>query len=148
MEAVYNVFEQAKDACAKMSVDGNDLARGCLAHWGLPFDTWRRVASSMSLFPGDRLQAFKWEDARHVGDTLHANLQRFLPIPPVGIHRERQELGQQAMQAWLEYQQAQSHYMGVVAKVGGRTLELTQHKLVEMASAGKRIESLRQFYDL
>lgn len=148
MKVLNHVFEQARDSFAKMSIEGNDLMRGYLALWGLPLDTWHRVSSSLSLFPGDMLQAVKEGDSRRLGDVLHANLQRFLSIPPVGYTREWQELGQEALQSWLQYQHALSGYLRLMARAGGRTLELMQHRLLEMASAGKQVESLRQFYDL
>jgi class III poly(R)-hydroxyalkanoic acid synthase PhaE subunit len=143
-----SMFEQAKQACTQASADGSDVVRGCLALWGLPLDNWRRVASSLSLLPGDMLHGFKEQDVRHLGDALRANLQRFLSIPALGYTREWQEQGQEAMAAWLQYEQAMNRYVGVMSKMVWRALDLLQHKVLEMTSAGTPVENLRQIYDL
>jgi poly[(R)-3-hydroxyalkanoate] polymerase subunit PhaE len=148
MEVLNRLFDQAKEACSRGSPGGNNLFQGCLALWGLPLDTWRRIASSLSPFPGDMLHGLKEADVHQVGDAVHANLQRFLSIPALGYTREWQEQGQEAARYWLQYQQALGKYMSVVGKVGIHALDLLQRKLVDMAATGKRVESLRQLYDL
>jgi class III poly(R)-hydroxyalkanoic acid synthase PhaE subunit len=146
--AVNRSMEQAKEAFSKACTDAGDAAQGCMALLGLPMDTWRRVVSSMSLFPGDFLQLLKQEDVRHIGDAMRLRFEQFLSIPPLGYTRESQEQVQEAMRYWMDYQEALSKYSAVFAKVGLRALDLLQRKLLEMGSGDERPDTVRRLYDL
>jgi class III poly(R)-hydroxyalkanoic acid synthase PhaE subunit len=148
MAAVNRSLEQAKDAFNKACSNSSGAAEGCMALLGLPMDTWRRVASSLSLFPGDLLQVLKQEDVRHIGDALRLKFEQYLSIPPLGYTRESQEQVQEAMRYWMDYDEALRKYTTVFAKVGVRALEIFQRKVLEMASSDKQLETARGLYDL
>jgi poly[(R)-3-hydroxyalkanoate] polymerase subunit PhaE len=148
MKVLSDIFDGARAACTSASPGGNDMVQGCLALWGLPMDNWRRVMSSMSAFPGDMLRGIKEQDVQHVGDALRANLEKFLSIPPLGYTREWQEQGQEAAQVWLRYQQAMSRYLTLMGKIGMRTMDLLQARIVDIAADEKQVESLREVYNM
>ena len=148
MKVLSDIFDGARAACTSASPGGNDMVQGCLALWGLPMDNWRRVMSSMSAFPGDMLRGIKEQDVQHVGDSLRANLEKFLSIPPLGYTREWQEQGQEAAQVWLRYQQAMSRYLTLMGKIGMRTMDLLQARIVDIAADEKQVESLREVYNM
>jgi poly[(R)-3-hydroxyalkanoate] polymerase subunit PhaE len=147
MTAVNRSFEQAKDAFSKACADSTGAAQGCMALLGLPMDTWRRVVSSLSLFPGDFLQLLKQEDVRHVADALRLRFEQFLSIPALGYTRESQEQVQEGMRYWVEYEEALRKYTTVFAKVGVRALDLFQRKFLEAASSEQRPDTVRALYD-
>lgn len=114
------------------------------AFWGLPADTWRRLASSLSGAPGDWVQGLKDEGVSH----LHAGMERYLSLPAVGYTREWQEELQRGARLWMDYQKAASGYAETLAKVGSDAFEGLRARLEDMSEAGEKVENLRALYDL
>ncbi len=126
---------------------GQDEARpGLAAFWGLPLDTWQRVSSSLSIFPGDILQAMR--EKSYQPTDLTGKLEKALEMPALGYHRESQEQLQQGGRLWLSYQKAYWKYAQLLQRSAQRSLDLLQEKLVKMAQEGQAVDSLRTLFKL
>lgn len=119
---------------------------GLAAFWGLPLDTWQRVASSLSIFPGDTLQAMRIQGYRPAG--LQEGLEKALETPTIGYTREWQEQLQQNGRLWRAYQEAYWQYSQLLQRSAQRALNRLQEKLSKMAQEDKAVDSLRGLYNL
>jgi len=114
---------------------------------GMPLDNWRRVVSSLSVFPGDFEQALRSEGPPGP-EAVRRAMGRLLSTPPLGYTREWQEQVQEWAELWLEHGQAMHDYQTEIGSVGGRALDKLGSRLIARAQEGKPIESLREGYDL
>ncbi|MDQ2696978.1 MAG: class III poly(R)-hydroxyalkanoic acid synthase subunit PhaE [Pseudomonadota bacterium] len=144
--ALQQGFDRLRDACFQ-PFQGQDAAHpGLAAFWGLPLDTWQRVVSSLSVFPGDALHALREEGFRPAG--LREGLEKTLEMPALGYTREWQEQYQQAGRLWLNYQDAHNDYLRLLRQSARRALDLLQQRLTALGQEGKSLDSVRAVYDL
>lgn len=128
--------------------EGGDAAHPALAaFWGLPVDTWQRVASSLSMFPGDALQALRGENYRPA-TALGESVDKTLGMPALGYTREWQEQAQQAVRLWLDYQETHREYVELMHGAANRSLALLQKKLAERVETERPLQNLRECYNL
>lgn len=137
-------FDQMRKVFASGTPEGGEVSKALWAFWGLPIDTWRRVASSYSGLPGDLLHGLKEEGVAH----LHAGVERYLSVPALGYTREWQGQLQHNARLAMDYQKALQDYSNMLGEVGTRTLDRLYQRLVEMAEKGEQVDTLRGLYDL
>ncbi len=77
----------------------------------------------------------------------YASAEHRHAMPGIGLMREQQEHIQQGMRLYLELQQAQTEFAGVLNEAQQRGFELMQQKLVARMERGDSIDSLRTAYD-
>lgn len=122
----------------------SDPWNGFATLWGLPADTWKRLATACSVLPGDMEKAF-----RDIGGSGVAGLGDWLSTPTLGYTRESQEEIQRLGQFWLEHAQAAQAYAGVLSRVVNRAAELLRDRLqAQLQPEAGTCESLRACYDL
>ena len=115
---------------------------GIMGAWHLmPMDTLHRTISSASFMPGDFLQNFKPDGMQGITD-------KFLSMPGVGYTRESQEQFQEGIRLWSEYQKTQQEHHNALCGVAVKALETMHERILAMAKIGKKIDSLREIYDL
>lgn len=120
---------------------GDDAMHKMMAFWEMPFDNWQRMASSLSLTPGDALR-----NMPH--DQVKEQLNRFLSAPGLGYTREEQGQYQELTRRGLEYQKALQDYMEFFSNLGIKSVERVRGKLGELGEEDKTIDSARSLYDL
>jgi class III poly(R)-hydroxyalkanoic acid synthase PhaE subunit len=69
-------------------------------------------------------------------------------VPGVGPDREAQAQMQKGIKLLSEYQQVSGEYQTEMSRVGVEALEAMRLRILEMAEQGKKINSLREIYDL
>lgn len=143
-DALSQSFERLRKVFGGGLAEGGEVGKAMWAFWGLPIDTWRRVASSYSGLPGDLLHGLKEEGVSH----LQAGVERYLAIPALGYTREWQGQVQHNARLALEYQKALQDYSNMLGKVGTQTLDRLYQRLVGMAEQGEQVDTLRGLYDL
>lgn len=114
--------------------------------WGLPMDTWKRLASACSVMPGDMEKAFR--DIAVSDDALASLVGHWLSTPTLGYTRESQEETQRLGQLWMEHGQAVQAYTAVLSRVVVRAGELLREKMLAKLGKGESFDSLRACYDL
>ena len=77
-------------------------------------------------------------------DAYERTFGRLLESPSLGYSRELNERLLKGFNAWLEFRRASHEYQGVLAGTWAKAFEKLSHKLVSVAQAGEKIESLRQ----
>lgn len=121
--------------------DHTAAMRRMLAFWEMPLDTWQRMASTLSLMPGDALRNMPHE---HIQD----NLQRVLTAPGLGYTREQQSQYNEFTRCAMQYQAALNEYMQFFSKLGFKSSERMRERLMELNSQGTVIDTARGLYDL
>ena len=141
-ESVLNKqFEEMKKLLTS-SINSNHTMHDLCGAWQLlPLDTLQRTFSSASVMPGDFLEDLKPENFERVTD-------RFLSVPGVGYTRESQESIQTGIKLWNQYQKAANEFNNAMCNVGINALDALRVKIIKMAEQGKKINSLREVYDL
>ncbi|MCV6638477.1 class III poly(R)-hydroxyalkanoic acid synthase subunit PhaE [Candidatus Albibeggiatoa sp. nov. NOAA] len=134
-------FDELKQTLADFT---NEQHQG-LSFWELPLDNWQRAVGTLSLLPNDFFQNLK---PHNLSQELHENVQRWLSTPGVGCTREWQDQLQESTRLWMIYQKAHQEYRNILSRVGTRTVDLMQEKAVKLQEDHKKIENLRQLYDL
>lgn len=119
----------------------NEAAHRLMAFWELPFDNWQRLASTMSVLPGDVLRNISHEEVRE-------NLHRFLAAPGLGYTREEQSQYQDLMRRGLDYQRALHNYSQFFSGMGLKAVERMRDVVVKRFQDGKPIDSTRVLYDV
>lgn len=148
-EAVSRSLKDMQQQAVAATSDGTqDPWKGFATFWGLPLDTWRRVSSACSLFPGDMEKALRDLGVPREGEPFPAILSGWLSTPTLGYTREWQEEFQRLGQRVLAYQQAMQDYSGVLCGVVGRAAELLRDKALERVQKGEPFDSLRECYNL
>jgi len=79
---------------------------------------------------------------------MTSTIDKLLSVPGFGPDREAQAQMQKGIKLLGEYQQVSSEYQTVMNKVGVEALEAMRLRILEMAVQGKKINSLREIYDL
>jgi class III poly(R)-hydroxyalkanoic acid synthase PhaE subunit len=133
---------------ALSGADAQSFVRQVMAFWELPLDTWQRTASSLSVLPGDFLQALKSEGLEQIRAKIDERIDRFLSVPAVGYTREWQAELQVQGRLLLDYYKAYQQYASGFAKFGLQCVDRFEQKLKALASDGKAIGSTRELYDL
>jgi class III poly(R)-hydroxyalkanoic acid synthase PhaE subunit len=139
-------FNDLRDSLFQPFQGQHETRPGLAAFWGLPLDTWQRITSSLSIFPGDVLQAMREKSYQPTDFT--GNLEKALETPALGYSREWQEQLQQGSRLWLSYQKAYWKYAQLLQRSAKRSLDLLQEKLVKMAQEGQAVDSLRTLFKL
>lgn len=120
---------------------------------------WREAlgASGENPFPemframrGQGLQGLdQWiEDASPYLDAMLKEGRSWLGLPAFGLTREHQERAQQLARAYMEFQEANSAYNGLMLKALQEGLEVFERKLAEREEPGRQIDSPRALFDL
>jgi class III poly(R)-hydroxyalkanoic acid synthase PhaE subunit len=109
-----------------------------MAFWEMPLDNWQRMASSLSLGPGDMLRNM------HRGE----HLDKFFNTPGLGYSREEEGQYKELMQRGLAYQKAMGEYSKFFSNLGMLSVERMRRKVQALTEAGKSIDSARGLYDL
>ncbi len=143
--AVQDSLQHLQDLCK--TEPGGDPWSGFATFCGMPMDNWRRVLSSMSVFPGDMEKALRAEGPPGP-ETFRSALRNFLSTPTLGYTREWQEQFQEWGELWLEHSQALQDYQSILGKVSSRAMDILNARLLKMARGGESIETLRAAYDL
>jgi class III poly(R)-hydroxyalkanoic acid synthase PhaE subunit len=146
MEAMKNAFSTA---CSGFGNTGQDTDpwSGFATFWGLPLNTWQRFACSFSPLPGELEKAMRPEGAAIPSDMTKV-VRQMLSMPPVGYTREWQEQAQEWAQLYLEYGKAMQDFGQLLGKVSQRAAELFGQKLTGQLKEGKKLEGLRDAYNL
>jgi class III poly(R)-hydroxyalkanoic acid synthase PhaE subunit len=109
-------------------------------------DSWQRVLKSMGM------QAFQEMGAggfhMPTSDNWSEQLNKVLATPAVGYNRESQERLQALAQLGANYQEAMDDYLKAFAKQGIESVQALRKRVEAMSSDGKKINSLRELYDL
>jgi len=135
-------FELMKSTYTETNNNVQETMHGMLGAWQLlPMDTLQRTLSTATVMPGDFFEDLKPEGIPSVTD-------KFLSVPGVGYTRESQELILNGIKLWNVYQRTAHEYNRALNKVGVNALEVMRLKILEMASQGKELNSLREIYDL
>lgn len=134
-------FEELKQTLADFT---NKQQQG-LIFWELPLNSWQQAMGSLSVLPDDFFQNLK---PNNLSQEVHESIQRWLSIPGIGYTREWQDQLQEATRLWMTYQKAHQEYHNILSRVGTRTVDLMQEKAVKLQENNKKIENLRQLYDL
>lgn len=96
--------------------------------WQLPLENWEQTLASLS--------------------TLPPAVDRFAGLPGIGHTREVQEQIQRTGHLWSEYQRALSELQSQLVSAGVRALDRLRQRIIEAATSGRKIGSLRELYDL
>jgi class III poly(R)-hydroxyalkanoic acid synthase PhaE subunit len=146
MEAMKNAFSTV---CSGFGNTGQDTDpwSGFATFWGLPLNTWQRFACSFSPLPGELEKAMRPEGAAIPSDMTKV-VRQMLSMPPVGYTREWQEQAQEWAQLYLEYGKAMQDFGQLLGKVSQRAAELFGQKLTGQLKEGKKLEGLRDAYNL
>ena len=120
---------------------------GYATFWGLPMDTWHRLFSTFTPFPGEVGKSQRQEGAPAQSDMNRA-IRQMLAMPPVGYTREWQTQGQEWAELFFEYTTAMQAFMQLMGKVGQSAAQLFGKKLNQMDQESNSLGSLRAAYDL
>jgi len=118
--------------------NGNPALSNLMGFWEMPMDNWQRMASSLSLMPGDILRNF----------SPHGHMDRFLSAPGLGYTREEEEQYKDTVQCAINYQQALAEYARFFSRTGILSVERMKQKVQELTEGGDTIDSARGLYDL
>jgi class III poly(R)-hydroxyalkanoic acid synthase PhaE subunit len=121
------------------------------AAWEAPLNDWQKTAASLSLLPIDHLRNFQDQNSQTAHEIFGAHLQPLLNVPKLGYTREWQERQQEMSQLWIQYQEAQQAYSTVFSKIGIRTINLMQAKVLAIHNSDNpdlEISRLRDLYNL
>jgi class III poly(R)-hydroxyalkanoic acid synthase PhaE subunit len=117
--------------------------------WDAPLQDWQKATSILSLIPIDNLRELLARHSNMAHEVFGAHLQPLLNVPQMGYTREWQERQQEMSRLWIEYQQAQQAYSALFAKIGIRTINLMQEKVLATETAPNiAVENLRDLYDI
>ena len=146
-ESFNQYLTKMQEQMADQFRSSKDPWAGFATLWGLPADTWKRLASAWSTMPGDVEKAFRDIDGlNHSG--LAPLAHEWLSTPTLGYTRESQEEAQRLAQLWLEYGQAVKAYGDLLLRVITRSGELLKEKMTGLMTKGEPPDSLRACYDL
>ncbi len=107
--------------------------RGCF--WEMPLDNWQQTVSSLSM--------------RSSGpEKINQEFERLLSLPGIGYTQKWQCHLQERTRLWMNYQKALDEYVSVFRKIGMRTIDLFQNKILALSIQGRTLDSLRAVYDL
>lgn len=114
--------------------------------WNQAFESWNKMLSANPLMGQDVMKGLMNPGLMSGlgGDTL----AKVLSFPGVGIAREKQEKIQLAVQQGMDFQKVFVQYQSMKNKMNVRALEILQKKLLELGSAEKKPESLRDVFVL
>lgn len=147
-DAMSKTFDSMKTAFTVPSRDVQDNARKMMGLWELPLENWERMASSMSVMPGDSLQGINVPDVGTMKDSIKGRLDQFLSAPGVGHMRERQDQFQELTRLLINYQESMQDYARSFSDMGVKSVERLQKRFGEFVAEGKELKSLRDIYDL
>lgn len=147
-DAMSKTFDSMKTAFTVPSRDVQDNARKMMGLWELPLENWERMASSMSMMPGDSLQGINVPDVGTMKDSVKGRLDQFLSAPGVGHMRERQDQFQELTRLLINYQESMQDYARSFSDMGVKSVERLQKRFGEFVAEGKELKSLRDIYDL
>lgn len=115
-----------------------DAVNRMMAFWEMPLDNWKRMASTLSLMPGDVLR-----NVPH-----HERLNQFLSAPGLGYTREEQAQYQKLARLALDYQRALQDYSQFFSGLGLKASERMRTLLKARQDENRPVESARELYDL
>ena len=120
--------------------DSNERLHKMMGFWELPFDTWQRMASMLSILPPDLFR-----NMPHGGSESAAD--RLFSAPGLGYTREEQAQLQTLMRLIREYQRAVQEYSRFFSNIGRESVERLREKLRRNGAKGEVIDSARTLYD-
>jgi class III poly(R)-hydroxyalkanoic acid synthase PhaE subunit len=141
MDAMENGFRQCCTQLDMSKFGAHGFGVGQAA-----MDSWQRVLSSMGM------QAFQSVGAggfhMPTSENWSEQFSKVLATPAVGYNRESQERLQALTQLGANYQEAMDEYLKAFAKQGIESVQALRERVALLRAEGKRIESLRELYDL
>ena len=141
------LMQNAFSGMANKATQPADPWSGFATMWGLPMDTWQRLSTTFTPFPGEMGRSLRPEGAPVPSDMNRA-IREMLALPPVGYTREWQTQGQEWVELFIEYNAAMQAFMQLLGKVGQSAAELFGKKMNDMNQKGESLEGLRAAYDL
>lgn len=111
-----------------------------MGFWVLPLDTWQRMASLLSILPGDLFRNVPQ------GGSESAT-ERLFSVPGLGYSREEQARLQELMQLIRQYQLALQEYSRFFSGIGSESVGRLRETLRQKAVNGEVIDSARTLYD-
>lgn len=139
-DSVYRAFQSFK---APLNGAGllNEL-------WTMPFEQWRKMTS----LPQGLAYALKpfttAFSAEQLTPVRYEQLMGVLSVPGFGPMREYQDEHQSLIKSWLELQKTQATYQELFLALPSMICEELAVRLDTLATSGKAIESLQDFYAL
>lgn len=121
--------------------EANDRLHKMMGFWELPFDNWQRMASTLSLLPGDPLR-----NMPHGGSP--PEMDRLFSAPGLGYTREEQAQQQQLLRLIAEYKRALQEYSQFFTVIGNESVKRLRDKLTQKSLKGEVIESARTLYEI
>jgi polyhydroxyalkanoate synthase subunit PhaE len=102
---------------------------------------------------GDSVEAYQFEDIdenifRLWSDIYKREFQRFFQIPQLGLMREYQEKTCQAADKFNLFQSNLAEFLRMLGLPFGRSLQVMQEKLVELAEKGELSDDTRAYYQM
>ncbi len=108
--------------------------------WQSPLEQWQAFASKAIPYASD---PFSVDLSQSMG-----HLSQFLGAPGLGYSRETEEEYKQLLLSWSEYQKALQHYMESLIDLAPLSVERLKQKIEALQSAGEKVGSARQLFDL
>lgn len=108
------------------------------------------VRDALRAFVGDGARSFEslFQDFLNAAGPMRNEWRQAFNLPAFGYTREHQERQQQAMAAWVDYQEQLQRYNQLMLKASQLGLERFESKLAERSEPGRELGSVRALYDL
>lgn len=102
---------------------------------------------------GDSVEAYQFEDIdenifRLWTDIYKREFQRFFQIPQLGLMREYQEKACQAADKFNLFQSNLAEFLRMLGLPFGRSLQVMQEKIIELAEKGELSDDTRAYYQM
>lgn len=109
--------------------------------WTQPLESWKKAMASMPVLPDELLELLQ----KGTDGNLFTG---FATTPGIGPTREYQEKILTATRLWEKYQENLKEYNLAFGELSKLALDKLETKIIERAHTGKKISSLREFYNL
>lgn len=123
-----------------LDTEAGDGRHNWMGFWELPFDNWQRMASTLSLLPGDPLR-----NMPHGGSP--SDMERLFSAPGLGYSREEQAQQQKLLELFAEYRRALQEYSRFFTDIGSESVKRLRDRLGQRTHNGEVIDSARTLYD-
>ncbi|HEV8620934.1 MAG TPA: class III poly(R)-hydroxyalkanoic acid synthase subunit PhaE [Nitrospiraceae bacterium] len=140
-------FLQAPDGVTRAAEDTADLWRLYLEQWQKLGQPW---VESLRRTPRHFGQAAMGDGSAPIElmnlywDTYERTFGRLLESPSLGYSRELNERLLKGFDAWLGFRRVSYEYQVLLAESWAKAFERLSQKLISVAQAGEKVESLRQ----
>lgn len=111
-----------------------------MGFWVLPLDTWQRMASLLSILPGDLFRNVLQNGAESATERLFS-------VPGLGYSQQEQAHLQELMRLIRGYQRALHEYSQFFSGIGSESVERLRETFRRKAVNGEVTDSARTLYD-